>query len=98
MFYFVQPILDAFALRSVVGKSMVKWLWDSLATAPQPIQNKAEKLYAFETTFTRCRSDEICSAEEMSTSRVFWEAILSTTRGEQEDRRYSVSRSEGLAI
>jgi hypothetical protein len=38
---------------SKAGKSVVKWLWGSLATAPQPTHKTMDKLYAIEATFTR---------------------------------------------
>ena len=38
--------------RSNAGKEVVKWLWGSLATAPQPTKNKVPILYALEAAFT----------------------------------------------
>ena len=50
-------ILDHYQLirdRSNAGKEVVKWLWGSLATAPQPTKNKVPILYALEANLTSC--------------------------------------------
>lgn len=84
--------------RSKAGKSMVKWLWGSLTTAPQPKRNRVPQLYALEVTFTSGKTGEFHPPEKMSTARVSRKAFYSAARSEQENRGCRVSRSKGMAI
>jgi hypothetical protein len=84
--------------RSKAGKKVVKWLWGSLATTPQPTKNKVPILYALETTFTSRKTGEFYQPEKMSAARMSRDAFYPTARSEQESSGCTVSSRNRMAI